>query len=497
MNDAMKPTRRQGPARAPSERAALASMVVSAVWLGGGCASVAGHLEAGRLYEACALANDGAGPFEDQFEAVDAVYAAVSTSLRLDVSPMSTSELTALLGEAPREDVHLSVITITLSAPSSMVVHERAAAGALVDDDVLRALRNALPPLNDPPPVLLPPGPLVLPDPPDPSPQPTQGGGGRRRRGLIDAFVDLVTLPFTIVGAVTEALVRIPFDLFGTVVPRGTTTSNPKAATEPRIPGEAILPPDAFAAEKARLEAEHAAATAATAAARAARAERLTAVADRFRARCVIEDGTPCERLVIATGPVSLTVSVGLKNTQSTGHDGGDEGCGLSDITVQPSTSMAGWLVSSALPPPVDPYARPALKVPPARRVIHAIDVAALDDDAVNARLKGTASSATLIPEIACAVSVKPAWRRFLGAGAKAPPMTVRIAAGHDVGIGATLTPKAALKFSVGAALPVHVGDHVKVVVAGDNGYVGGVVGVFDGTLPIVLNGTSVQARCR
>ncbi len=469
-----------------SRASALAGLAVVVAVIGaGGCATVSGHLEAGRLYDACVLANDGGGAFEEDYEAQDAVTAAVAAAVHLEVAPLSSSELTALLGEAPRDDVNLLVARLKLAAPAEMVVHEERCYGALDDDDTLRMLHHVLPSIDDPPPLLLPPGPLVIPEPPEPRPPAPSGGGGRRRGGLMDAFVGLVTLPFQIVGAVAEALIRIPFDLFGGAVPRGTQASSPQREKN-RMPGEAILPQGAFDAEKARLEAEHAAAVADAAAARDARAVRLAAVADRFRARCVV-DGAPCERLVIGTGPLSMAVWVGIRGPSGAPADG----CPVAGpVTAQSTTSMSGWPVSSPLPPA---WATPTSPPTSREKATAPADVDALADDVVAARVKSTAKAATVLPELACAVRVDAKWRRFVKSG----ELTVRLAAGRDVGVGATLNPKAALNFSVGAAVPVHIGDHVKLVVAGEGGYVGGAVGVFDGALPIRLDGANVQATCR
>ncbi len=446
-----------------------------------GCASVEGLISDDRLGDACRLSQDDGGVFRDHDAEVTLLRDAVEARIAVTVSGLDDAEVTSLLGESLREGTSLPLAWLTVSAPAGLTLHERS-----TDDDVdaMARLERALPPLLTPPPPLLPPGPLEMPAAPDPTPpRPSRASSSSSGGGLLGAFVELVTLPFRAAAAVGEALITIPFDLFGARAPffvggssSSSTSSSPPP--DPRLPGEAVLPADAWAAAKQRLLDEHAAASAAVDAARMVRHQHLVALTDRLRERCVVVDGTACRRLLLLSRPsVTTRLSVALGSEAAP--------CQLDDdIAVTTATAMA---TATATPPVIQTDTRTDSKT-------DTLDVAVLDAAAARARLKGDVDDADSLEALACHIEVKPRWRRLVKTLGS---MQVRLAAGSLAGRGGSTTVASTAIVDVGIRQTVLKGDHVKVVVGGDDGFVGGAIGRFDGHLPLRLEGESITATCR
>jgi len=457
---------------------AVASLTV------GGCASVEGLVADNRLGDACRLAHDDGGLFRDRDAEVALLREAVLSRIDVGLVAVDDVEVATVVGEALRDGRTLPLAWLTVGATADMTLHEQAVADADVDVDVMKRLDAALPPLLSPPPPLLPPGPLEMPPAPDPTPPRPSSSSSSSGGGLLGAFVELVTLPFRAAAAVGEALITIPFDLFGARAPffdRGSSTSTTRPPADPRLPGEAVLPAEAWAAAKQRILDEHAAASAAVDAARVVRHQRLVALADRLRERCVVVDGAPCRRLVLLSRPSLTTrLSVALGSQAAP--------CGLDD-DVAVTAALEGPAVSAFTPvTPLDDQA-----APPDQRAAPG-DVAVLDAATVRACFKDTVKNVDALETLACHIEIKPRWRRLVKT---AMSLQVRLAAGALAGRGASVTVPSAAIVDVGIRQAVLKGDHVKVVVGSDDGFIGGAIGRFDGVLPLRLEGESLTATCR
>ena len=448
-----------------------------------GCASVEDLVRNDRLGEACRLqqAQDGLDRASPEATLLrDAVLARIA----VNVDVIGVDDVVGLLGEDLRPGASLRLGWLSWQAPADMVLHERDISGVINDDSELVAvLDEALMPLPTPAPPSLPPGPLVMPAAPDPSPRRSSS-----RSGLLDALVDLVVLPFRIMGDVGSGLMRIPLDLFGASSPAfpggssSSSSSSSSTANDPRLPGEAILPPEAWNRAAQRIRANHAAAVANVNASRAARHRRIVDLADRLRERCVVVDAVECRRLVLLS-PTATTV---------TGH----VAVGLG--TVGAPCALDVDVVSTAIPPAAAPPPRGdgmPQRAAPGSGNNTMIDVPhTLNASAVHARLMLRQREAAHLSAIACRIEVKPRWRRLLKSS---KGLQVRIAAGTLAGLGATVTLPATATVEAGVDIAVANDDHIKVVVGSDQGFVGGAVGRFDGTLPMVLVGESLTATCR
>jgi hypothetical protein len=447
-----------------------------------GCASVEDLIRNDRLGDACRRqqAQDGLDRASPEATLLrDAVVARIA----VNVDVIGVDDAVGLLGENLRPGASLRLGWLSWQAPADMVLHERDLSGAINDDsEMVAVLDEALMPLPTPAPPSLPPGPLVMPSAPDPSPRRSSS-----RSGLLDALVDLVVLPFRIMGDVGSGLMRIPLDLFGAsseAFPGGSSSSSSSAATanDPRLPGEAILPPEAWNRAAQRIRADHAAAVANVNASRAARHRRIVDLADRLRERCVVVDAVECRRLVLLS-PTATT---------ATGHVAVGLGTAGAPCAVDVDVVITAIPPAAAPPPRGDGVPqRPA----PGSGTTTMIDAAhMLDGGAVHARLMLRQREAAHLSAIACRIEVKPRWRRLLKSS---KALQVRIAAGTLAGLGATVTVPAAATVEAGVDVAVAHDDHIKVVVGSDQGFVGGAVGRFDGTLPMVLVGESLTATCR
>ena len=447
-----------------------------------GCASVEDLIKNDRLGDACRLQQAQDGLDRASPEAIllrDAVVAHID----VNIDVIGIDDVVGLLGEGLRPGASLRLGWLSWQAPADMVLHERDISGAINDDSELVAvLDEALMPLPTPAPPSLPPGPLVMPAAPDPSPRRSSS-----HSGLLNALVDLVVLPFRIVGEVGSTLMRIPLDLFGASssgLPGGSSSSSSSSSTanDPRLPGEAILPPEAWHRAAQRIRDDHAAAVADVNASRAARHRRIVDVADRLRERCVVADAVPCRRLVVLS-PTTTTVTTHM----AVGLGKAGAPCAI-DADVLVTT-----VPPAAAPPPTGDGV--TLNAAAGSGSTTTIDVAQrLDASAVHARLRLRHREAAQLSAIACRIEVKPRWRRLLKSS---PALHVRIAAGTLAGLGATVTVPAAAIVEAGVDVAVANDDHIKVVVGSDQGFVGGAVGRFDGTLPVVLVGESLTATCR
>ncbi len=452
-----------------------------------GCASVEGLIVEDRLGDACRLSKDDGGFFRDHDTEVALLRDAVQSRITVNVVGLDDAEVGSLLGERLREGKRLPLAWLTVSAPAILTLHEQT-----IDDDLdaMARLEAALPPLLTPPPPQLPPGPLEMPPAPDPTPPRATRSSSSSGGGLLGAFVQLVTLPFRAAAAVGEALIRIPFDLFGAHAPYvadGSSASTATTTTDPRLPGEAILPPEAWAAAKQRLLEEHAAASAAVDAARALRHQHLVALTDRLRERCVVVDGVACRRLVLVSQPsVTTHLSVGLGSETAP--------CQLDDGLALTTAAAATATTTTTTTTVADPASEAGTSASAPVTTADALDVAVLDAAAVRARLKSDVDHADSLDALACHIEVKPRWRRLVKT---LRSLQVRLATGSLAGRGASTTVASTAIVDVGIRQTVLTGDHVKVVVGGDDGFVGGATGRFDGALPLRLDGENVTATCR
>ncbi len=445
-----------------------------------GCASVEDLIRDNRLGDACRLHQAQDGPDRAGPEA-DLLREAVVARIAFDIDVIGVDDAVDLLGESLRPGASLRLGWLSWQAPADMVLHERDISGAINDDsEVVAVLDEALMPLPTPAPPSLPPGPLVMPAAPDPSPRRSSS-----RSGLLNALVDLVVLPFRIMGDVGSGLMRIPLDLFGAsseaFPARSSSSSSAATANDPRLPGEAILPPEPWNRAAQRIRDDHAAAVASINASRAARRLRIVELADRLRERCIVADGVPCRRLVLLS-PTTTTVTAHM----AVGLGKAGAPCAI-DVDVLTTT------VPPAFVPP--PTGDGVDKSATASGITTMIDVAKrLDASAVQARLTLRHREAAQLSAIACRVELKPRWRRLLQSS---KALQVRIAVGTLAGLGATLTVPAAGTVEIGIDAAVAKDDHIKVVVGSDQGFIGGAVGRFDGALPLLLVGESLTATCR
>ena len=243
--------------------------------------------------------------------------------------------------------------------------------------------------------------------------------------------------------------------------------------------GEAVLPEAAWQQVKLEIQTAHAAAIAEVEAQRTARRTRLLPLVERLNLPCHIENGRTCQSLVVIDprARVELSLRAGLGTPQAP--------CDLVDtinlLAPRPVTMTVALATATATVRKPIPAAAPA-------------DAAPIVNASARFRASKAARALERVDGLVCEVQVRQRWWRLLNHEER---LHARLAAGQTLGVGTTVELPPARKFVIGSSVIVNAGDHVKLVLAVGDGYLGGALTRFDGKLPFVLQSDSFKATCR